>query len=42
MQLSGERKEMKKQMGEVLTPEQLEMFNTFMEEIRPKRHPQKS
>ena len=31
----------KAEMAEVLTPEQLEMFNAFMEENRPKRHPQK-
>jgi L-fucose mutarotase/ribose pyranase (RbsD/FucU family) len=47
----AERKEMKKQMreeihnknkaamAEVLTPEQLEMFNVFMEENHPKRRP---
>ena len=49
-----ERKQMKKQMreeiysknkaemAEVLTPEQLQMFNIFMEENHRKRHPRKS
>ncbi|MFT6309646.1 MAG: hypothetical protein ACJAQS_000003 [Porticoccus sp.] len=32
----------KAEMAEVLTPEQLEMFHTFMKENRPKKRPQKS
>jgi Spy/CpxP family protein refolding chaperone len=36
------RAKRKAQMAEVLTPEQLEMFHTFMKENRPKKRSKKS